>query len=224
MSESLSRSERVGRYVDERARALQAAYHRDDSAAVADLARLRRGVGKHPSADVVLFGLATGDQEGAETTTLHAPGTHLSDEEPSREEMAAFAALTLFAMHQQSRRDASMHRHGYSMGRSARLLGRQSNARDAVRARFAALGTAASWDETLHHARGIIQQLRQHSIPLDYGRFARDLFDLRDPAAAQRVRNAWGRDFYRAKHPEDDPPEDDVSDGDARAASESTDD
>lgn len=46
MSESLSRSERVGRYVDERARALQAAYHRDDSAAVADLARLRRGVGK----------------------------------------------------------------------------------------------------------------------------------------------------------------------------------
>ena len=73
-----------------------------------------------------------------------------------------------------------------------------------MRARFTAIGTASTWDETVYHARGIIQQLRAFAVPLDYGRFAGDLYLLRKPSSADRVRLAWGRDFYRVHHPEDD--------------------
>ena len=134
--------------------------------------------------------------------------------------LAAFAAITLYAVHQQSRRETSLHRDGYSFGRSARLLAKHSNTREAVRARFAAVGTATSWDETLHHARGLVQQFRQYSIPLDYGQFARDLFDLQQPTTADRVRLRWGRDFFRARHVEDD---DTTPDGTETALSDDND-
>ena len=187
--------ERLRDLVARRATGLQTAYRRDDSAAVAHLALLRRGVGQRPGQDFRLVPLTIAG--------LHDNAPALPDE-PTDEEHAAFTALTLFAVHQQSHRDGSMHRPGYSFGRSARLLGRRSGSRDAVRARFTAIGTASTWDETVHHARGIIQQLRAYAIPLDYGRFAVDLYLLRKTSSAERVRLVWGRDFYRVHHPEDD--------------------
>ncbi len=187
--------ERLRSLVSRRATGLQTAYRHDDSAAVASLALLRRGVGQQPGHDFRLIPLTIAG--------VHPDTSRLSDK-PTDEEHAAFAALTLFAVHQQSQRNASMHRPGYSFGRSVRLLGRHSGARDAVRARFTAIGTASSWDETAHHARGIIQQLRTYDIPLDYGRFAVDLYLLRKPSTADRVRLAWGRDSYRVHHPADD--------------------
>jgi len=187
--------ERLRELVSRRATGLQTAYQSDESEAVASLAILRRGVGRGPGEDSRLIPLTI--------TGLHEDANLLSPE-PTDEEHAAFTALTLFAVHQQSHRDASMHRSGYSFGRSARLLGRRSGSRDAVRARFTAIGTASTWDETVYHARGIIQQLRAFAVPLDYGRFAGDLYLLRKPSSADRVRLAWGRDFYRVHHPEDD--------------------
>lgn len=187
--------ERLRYLVARRATGLQTAYRRDDSSAVAHLALLRRGVGQRPGQDLRLVPLTIAG--------LHDNAPALPDK-PTDEEYAAFTALTLFAVHQQSHRDGSMHRAGYSFGRSARLLGRRSGSRDAVRARFTAIGTASTWDETVHHARGLIQQLRAFSIPLDYGRFAGDLYFLRKASTAERVRLAWGRDFYRVHHPEDD--------------------
>ncbi|MFT4135342.1 type I-E CRISPR-associated protein Cse2/CasB [Microbacterium sp.] len=191
------------RFVEERVSALQRLYRANSSAGVAALARLRRGVGKQPTDDLELFGLAV-PEDDTTTARLHDPQWLLPDDETTEEERAAFAAITLYAVHQQSRRETSLHREGYSFGRSARLLGKHSNASNAVRARFAAVGTATTWDETLYHARGLIQQFRQHSIPLDYGRFARDLFDLQHPSRADRVRLRWGRDFYRVRRVDDD--------------------
>lgn len=194
-SGTITVAERLSDIVGRRATGLQTAYRRDDSSAVANLAILRRGVSQRPGQDARLIGLTIAG--------VYPDPRGLSDK-PMPAEHAAHAALTLFALHQQSHRDASMHRPGYSFGRSARLLGRRTGARDAVRTRFTAVATATSWDEILHHARGLIQQFRAHSIPLDYGRFARDLFELRSPEGAERVRLAWGRDFYRVRHPADD--------------------
>lgn len=199
MTTHRDRAARVERFVEERVRALQNGYRGNHSDAVAALARLRRGVGIRVDADIELMGLAL----SGPSIELLDPARFVSDE-PTSEERAAFAASTLYALHQQSRRDKSMHHRGYSLGRSARLLTRAVES-GSVRQRFTALGTATTWDETVHHARGLIQQLRQHSIPLDYGRFARDLFDLH-VGYGDRVRMSWGRDFYRLHDPDDDAP------------------
>lgn len=208
MTNNRTRADRVEAYTASRVERLQARYRANTSDAVATLARLRRGVGTSPGDDIELLGLAfqnpARDTENDES--LYDDLTLVGDA-VTPEERAVFAAITLFAVHQQSRRDASMHRRGYSLGRSARLLGRHNGARDAVRKRFTALGTAATWDETVQHARGLVQQFRQFKIPLDYGAFARDLYVLHGPGA-DRVRMAWGRDFYRIKHPDDDAPVD----------------
>ena len=189
--------EQLANYVAKKARELQSAYRRDDSAAVAALAILRRGVAQPLGQDARLVGLTVGG--------LRANPNGLPDE-PLPDEQAAYAALTLFALHQQGHRDQDMHRAGYPFGRSARLLGRKSGSEDAVRRRFTAVATATSWDETVHHARGLIMQFRAQQIPLDYGQFARDLFGLQNPRYAERVRLSWGRHFYRVNHPDDDAP------------------
>ncbi len=186
---------RLSGYVGGKASALQDAYLRDDSDAVAALALLRRGIGLAPGADPRLIRYTVAD--------LYLSPERLSDE-PAPAEVAAYDALTLFALHQQSHRSQRMHRRDYSFGRSCRLLQKHTGARDAVRRRFTAVSTATTSEELLHHARGLIQQLRAEGIPLDYGRFALDLYRLRFPAAADRVRLSWGRDFYRTHHPEDD--------------------
>ena len=188
--------ERLADHVAKRADRLQRAYLKDKSDAVAELAILRRGVSQKPGDDARLVGLTIAG--------LYPDPNGLPDDRPMPAELAAYAALTLFAVHQQSHRDKKMHDPKYSFGRSARLLGRRSGARDAVRARFTALATATTWDETTQHARGLIQQLRAHGIPLGYGQFARDLLDLQRSGSADRVRLAWGRHFYREHHPEDD--------------------
>lgn len=198
----------VGAYVGARIQQLQERYlSGHDAAAVADLARLRRGVGLPPGRDIELTGLAIGG--------LYDEDVHLPDA-PTDAEHAVYAAMTLYSLHQQSQRTRRMHQRGYSFGRSARLLGAQSKADEAVRRRFAALGTATSWDEVTHHARGLVQQFRAHGIPLDYERLARDLLFLRNSAWADGVRNSWGRDFYRIRW--GDQPGEAAPDGDVGAA------
>ena len=198
MTTPLHRGELVETFVDQRVGALQARYLRDRPDAVAALARLRQGVGRRVDADMELLGLAL-----AEPTVDLLAGRHVVSDAPVPEEEAAFAAITLYALHQQSRRDVALHRRGYSLGRSARLLA-QAVGQDAVRRRFTALGTSATWEESIHHSRGLIQQLRQQRLPLDYGRFARDLYDL-NIGRGDRVRMTWGRDFYRLHDPDDAP-------------------
>lgn len=172
---------------------LQGGYTAGSSAAVSTLAKLRNGVGKPVGAELSLLQYTTAG--------LYPEGTPLPDE-PTDRERAAYTAITLFAVHQQSQRELRMHQAGdgttpgNSLGKAAGRLYQKTGAPGVIR-RFEGLGTAQSWPEINQHARGLIQLLRAEKIPLDYGRFAEDLLALQRPEWAATVRNRWGRDFYR---------------------------
>lgn len=179
---------RLGAALDWRLDHLQAEYLRGSPRARADLAKLRRALGK-PAGSV---------PEVWEFTVAAVPESLRWDrDEPSRAEQAAHATLALFAMHQQSMPVAA-HKPGVSFGRAVGFLakgGEQSA--DAVTRRFMAVATATSMDEALVHIRGLIAQLRSVRLGFDYARLADDLMGLLNPSRAERVRLAWGRDFYR---------------------------
>lgn len=178
------------RHVSHQVGRLQRSYRDDAPWAVAALAKLRRGVGKRPGELIEL----------AEWT---APGLFVANyrsDEVAPEEQAAHAAITLYALHQQSRSEG-MHRVGRSLGDAARelrgVLGDHGEA--GVLRRFNAIGTATTFSEVARHAQGLIQQFRAHGIGMDYALFADDLLKLTDPATASGVRNRWGRHFYRIR-------------------------
>jgi len=177
--------------VDHRVRDLQGRYRRNESSGVSDLAALRRASTSSPGSDPRVWELTLAG--------LDVPAG--TSDEPTDEERAAHAALTLYAIHQQSQ-TASMHRAGYGVGRSVRalVLPDRSNEK-AVRRRFEALGTASTFAELMEHARGLVRQLRSADVPLDYGRFADDLVALQDPAVAAGVRLRWGREYHRTRRP-----------------------
>ncbi|WP_165497147.1 type I-E CRISPR-associated protein Cse2/CasB [Rhodococcus sp. ABRD24] len=174
-------------HVGRRVGALQSAYLADSSSANASLARLRRAVNRQPGSDPAVW------QETFDgfPTSLVGAG-----DEPSRFEYATHAAITLFAIHQQSQR-LPMHQHGFGIGGAARRLGIATDSSEAVLRRFQTLGTSTTFDETVYHARALVTQLRAARIPLDYARFAVDLADVQDVRRADGVRLAWGRDYYR---------------------------
>ena len=185
------------RVVDLQNRFLSAEYR--DPAAVAALARLRRGVGKKPGdvLDILEFTVSA----------EFRPGTR--DDEPSPDEWAAHVALTLFAMHQQSRGER-MHRRGRGLGTALRSLhtGDQKSLPEPLVRRFRMLGTADSFSELAHHLRGVVQLLRTGGAPLDYGLLADQLvaWQLFGP---DQVQLTWGRQFYRTRRtalPDDQPP------------------
>jgi CRISPR system Cascade subunit CasB len=187
----------LGEFVGSRVTAWQRDYIRRRPEALATLARLRRGVGKDVGAVPDLW----------RYTLEGLPGPQPRGDAPTHGEQAVYTAMTLFAVHQQSRRE-EMHLPGQSLGTAVRHLRMRAVSAEAVRRRFEALGTAETFTEVVHHARGLITQLRAHSIPLDYGMFAEDLVRLQ-AGAASRVRLKWGRDFYRpAKDTDGDSTED----------------
>lgn len=179
----------IGRFVHSRVSALQSAYLDPGrgsarASAVATLARLRRGIGKEVGALPDLWEVLAG-----------LPGELRDDGRPTWQERAAYTAITLYALHQQSKSEP-MHVPGRRLGEALRELRKSSPSEDPVRRRFLALGTAQSFTETVYHVRGLITLLRSHSIGLDYGSFADDLYWLQT-TRADRVRLQWGRDFYR---------------------------
>lgn len=160
-----------------------------ESAATATLARLRRAVSREPGSDSTVWDVAF---DGMPSSLVGRT------DQPSRGERAVHAALTLYAVHQQSQSEP-MHRAGYSIGRSARELADRTGADAAVLRRFQMLGTASSLAEALHHLRGLVTQFRSERVPLDYGRLADDLYWLQEPSVTDRIRLAWGRDYYRVR-------------------------
>ena len=184
----------VGTVVHDRIQTLQEGIRANHSAAVAALARLRRGLGKPAGSvnDILQYTLAD-EFVGNETGN-----------EPTAAETAAHIALTLYALHQQSQGER-MHQRGWGLGRAVRRLhpdepGMPPNP---VLRRFQALGTSDSLDELVHHARGMVQLLRAQQVPLDYGLLADQLVTWQHPRGATAVRLRWGREFYRAPAPDD---------------------
>jgi len=187
-----SRRQALERFMTGRISRIQRAYldpGRSDGAAT--LAELRK----------------SGTEPGSSPATWELEFEGLPDEligrtdEPSRAERAAHLAFTLYAIHQQSQA-VPMYQAGpdHSLGRAVRDLDARGSASDSnplgkLPTRFAALGTASTFEEAGHYARQLITQLRAASIPLDYGRLAGQLYQFQTPAGADAVRLQWGREF-----------------------------
>mgnify|MGYP004556655915 CR=1 FL=1 len=154
----------------------------------ADLANLRRGLGKKPGDLPELWGLLF--QELPEELMSRTG-------EPTWAEWAVSGALTLYALHRQGV-GRCMHADGQRLGAAVgRLAGGDEERLKVVQRRFNAFATARSMPECMNHLRGLIQLLRSKEIPLDYVDLAGDLYEFQMPGGAARVRLRWGQDFYR---------------------------
>lgn len=179
----------VGAYVGRRVKALLNTL--DTSGTRASLAHLRHAVMRKPGEVPEIWSL----------TIDGVPG-HPHDDEPTRQERAVHAALTLFAVHQQSR-STPAHRPGVGLGQAVRRLEGSrptlgSGDVSPVRRRFDALVLSDSFVEATYHLRGLVNQLRAESVPLDYGALADDLALLQVPGRASEVHLRWARQYYRS--------------------------
>ncbi|MBQ1028914.1 type I-E CRISPR-associated protein Cse2/CasB [Micromonospora sp. C97] len=172
--------------------------------AVSALARLRRGIGRAPGFDFTL--------ERYLQVPEHLLGYRPADDaEAADTEHAVHDAVTLYALHQQSRRER-MHVNGRGLGLAMAELVRKSNGPEGVRRRFAALGTATTYQESIYHLRSLTTMLREHQVPVDYGLLADDLYTLRQPGGRTQIQSIWGRESFRSQPSTDtDAPEEEPS-------------
>lgn len=188
----MSSQKELSQYVDGVVQELQHSYiYGDKRRGSAALAVLRRAIGSEPGADAAVWAY----------TLAGLPQQYVGrTDEPSPAERAVHTAITLYAIHQQSK-TKPMHQSGSSLGWAmcrlggARSVAAQPDASRAVKRRFDALMTAVTFSEMAYHARGLIGQLRTAEIPLDYGTFAEDLKQLQNVRTADGVRLRWGRDY-----------------------------
>ena len=158
----------------------------------AQLAMLRRGVGKKPGDLPELWGLLFA---GMPEEFLSTSG------EPTREEWAVYTALTLYALHQQgsaaNEPGGCMHKETQGLGAAARQLIHNEEDAPRIARRMQMAATANGMAEAAQHLRGLVRLLRGGKIPLDYVQLASDLYTFQFPDGAARVRLKWGQDFYR---------------------------
>lgn len=161
------------------------------------LANLRRGIGRVPGDMPEVWGIVFRD----------LPESLFSrNGEPTRAEWAIYSALTLYALHQQSRgpKAEPMHVENVPLGRAVRRLAKSNSDDDLdpVRRRFNRMATSDSMEELTWHLRGIVQLLKSEGIPLDYVRLAEDIYRFQFPNLRSGVRLMWGQDFYYTPHEE----------------------
>ncbi|MEU6241784.1 type I-E CRISPR-associated protein Cse2/CasB [Streptomyces sp. NPDC047024] len=176
---------------------------RDRPRDVAALARLRRGAGRRAADMPDLWGLV-------DTGPLHehADGSSpLSDLELTRAEDALYTALTLWALHQQSR-GTRMHRahereRPGGLGAAVRRLMPADGIDEAVLKRLVRAGTAPDLVILAQRLRDLVVLLRRSDVPLDYGLLAGQLYVWQWPGGREAVRREWGRSFHsrRAAEP-----------------------
>ncbi len=174
----------AGAYISE----LQQGYLRGESWAVGTLAHLRRGAGKLPQEVPNLWGMCG-------TERLYED-RYLSQNEAVRAEAALFLAVTLYALHQQSRLDKGMHQAGTELGEAVRRLMPADSLDESIRRRFVRVGTAITRGALANRLREIVMLLRRGSIPLDYVILAQQLYLAQYPDGMRCVRQRWGRGFH----------------------------
>lgn len=164
----------------------------DSSKTTAELARLRRSIGKKPGEIPEIWDLLF---EEFPEELMSRDGN-----EPTRAEWAAATVLAMYAMHQQGKniKTESMNEKGNSLGKAIRkLIAEESNNEESVRKRFNVFATSDDMIECSHHLRSLIQLLRSKNVPLDYVELAEDLYWFQTYEGANKVRLKWGQDFYR---------------------------
>ncbi|MDT0260063.1 type I-E CRISPR-associated protein Cse2/CasB [Jatrophihabitans lederbergiae] len=184
-----TRASRINDLVGFRVAALQKQFLAGSQSAQADLAKLRRAVGRRAGSVAEVWEL-----------TLEGVSPERYDSSPSAEEIAVHTAMGLYALHQRGN-SAPMHVAGTGLGRAvARLsspaIDSAELATNGVARRFGALATAVEMSEIEYHLRGLVTLLSGESVGLDYGRLAADLYRVQNPHAVDQVRLNWARDFY----------------------------
>ena len=163
---------------------LQSRYLRNESRARGELAALRKGVSRSPGELPEIWEL-----------TEVPPPEHAGDA-PTPEEIAVHTAMTLYAVHQQSRTEP-MFVPGRGLGHAARsLIGPPDEENPSARARFNALVTSTTVAELRHHLRGFVSLLRARGIALDHAMLADDVLRFQQPGGARSVRLNWARQYY----------------------------
>lgn len=177
----------AGRLVDRRIggpRGLQARYLDNESRARGELAALRKGASRSPGELPEIW----------ELTRVEVPDG--AGDAPTWEEIAVHTAMTLYAVHQQSRTE-SMFSPGVGLGRAARrLIGPPDEENPSARARFNALVTSTTVAELRHHLRGFVSLLRARGFALDHAMLADDVLRFQQPGGARSVRLNWARQYH----------------------------
>ena len=198
----LSPSEEAAEITRKHISTWQRGYLADEPYAVAALARLRRGAGKEAGQVPDLWGLI-------DTGPLHdlppgEGGWRLRERDVVRAEDAVHVALTLWALHQQSR-GAGMHRPNRQgsltgLGAAVRRLMPLGEIDQTVLKRLVRAGNAPDLPVLAQRLREIVLLLRREDIALDYGLLTEQMCRWQRPGGRDTVRRAWGSSFhaYRA--------------------------
>ena len=149
-----------------------------------ELAALRRGVSRSPGELPEIW----------ELTRVEVPDS--AGDAPTWEEIAVHTAMTLYAVHQQSRTE-HMFSPGVGLGSAARrLIGSPDEENPSARARFNALVTSTTVAELRHHLRSFVSLLRARGIALDHAMLADDVLRFQQPGGAKKVRLNWAHQYY----------------------------
>ena len=176
----------TGRLVDSRLSGesgLQNRYLHNEAQARGQMAALRGAVAREPGEVPEVW----------ELTQVKVPDN--AGDAPTREEIAVHTAMTLYAVHQQSR-TAPMFRPGVGLGRAARELVGRDEENPSAQKRFNALVTSTTVAELRHHLRGFVSLLRARDIALDHAMLADNIVHFQRPNGAKQVRLAWARQYY----------------------------
>ena len=155
----------------------------------AQLAQLRRGVGKRPGELPELWGIFL----------RNMPEELMGKEgRPSYAEWAIYTALTLFALHQQGHSEP-MHAEGEEnrLGRAVKKLAHGEEEEENVRRKFSITARSDDMEELSYHLKTLVRMLGSNDIKLDYEDLAKDLYRFQFENDADQVRLKWGQDFYR---------------------------
>ena len=156
----------------------------------AQLAQLRRGVGKRPGELPELWGIFL----------RNMPEELMGKEgRPSYAEWAIYTALTLFALHQQGHSEP-MHAEGEEnrLGRAVKKLAHGEEEEENVRRKFSIAARSDDMEELSYHLKTLVRMLGSNDIKLDYEDLAKDLYRFQFENDTDQVRLKWGQDFYRS--------------------------
>lgn len=165
------------------------------AAAKAQLARLRRGIGKQLQDMPELWGVMLEEMPD----DLVGKG-----DQPSPAEKAVYIAMTMFGLSMQGHTPSkdSTNEKEVSLGAAAgKYTQRTGEEESRILPRLQKVITANSVKEMEVPLRSMIQLLNQEEVRLDYAGLARDLFYYSGPKGREVVRLRWARDYYKNLRP-----------------------
>ncbi|QRZ61431.1 type I-E CRISPR-associated protein Cse2/CasB [Rothia sp. ZJ932] len=179
----------LSRFVTRKVNALYGSYSSGSSLSKKQLSELRKAVGQDPARFPLAwqYVISAEDEHAFPEDAKYRQG-----DLPTQRELAAFTALTLFAVHQQSEQRI-MHAAGRSFGSAVGELVDKRTA--SIKKRFDSLLQARTYTAMSYHARSLVQLLKQEEIPFDYGTFSEDLAKLQSPKHRSSVITRWSRNF-----------------------------